>query len=510
MFLTPRLRSPLRPAALLLALGLLAGAAAQAQDLDAFEERITLHRLDNGWTFLIAERPGAPTFSFVTVADVGGAQEVPGITGLAHMFEHMAFKGTDVVGSTDFTAEQEALTAMEAAYQAWQAERLEGQASDEELARLYQEFERLREVADEYAVPGAYGELLAKEGVAGLNATTRGDATLYYYSLPANKIELFAYLESERFLKPVLREFYEERDVVQEERRMRTESSPIGRMVEQFLSSAYDAHPYGQPIVGHMSDLESLTITDAQEFFDTYYGPSNLITAIVGNVDTDATIDLVERYFGRIPARPDPPEIRTVEPPQIAEKVVVIEDAAQPFYLEGYHKPAETHPDQAVYDAIDSILTGGRTSRLYRRLVEGDKTAVAVQSFSGFPGPKYPNLWALLAIPAQGQDIAVIQTALREEMERLKDEPVSAEELARFKTNTRADLLRSLRSDSNLAELLVEHQRLYGDWRALFESLERIEAVTPEAIQRVAGETLRAKNRTIVRIENVPAEGESR
>jgi predicted Zn-dependent peptidase len=471
-----------------------------SQDLASFEARTTVHQLKNGWTFIILERDVAPVFSFATQADVGSAQEAPGITGIAHMFEHMAFKGTPNIGTSDFEAERKALEELEAAYLAHQNERLSLRPDQKTLEELWSAFKEKQEAANQYVVQNEFDDIIKREGGVGLNAGTSYDSTVYFYSLPANKFELFAYLESERFLHPVFREFYQERDVVQEERRLRTESQPIGRLVEQFLATAYIAHPYQQPVIGHMSDLQSFTMTDAEAFFRRYYVPSNLVTAIVGAVKAGEIIPVLEKYFGRIPAGERPPVLRTVEPPQIAEKTVVLRDPAQPFYLEGYHKPAGTHQDQAVYDAIDDILSNGRTSRLYRSLVRDRKVAVVTQSLSSFPGSKYPSLWAVYAVPSRGMTNEQVQEAIRSELDRLKSDLVSDEELARFKTRSRAGLLRSLADNSGLASQLVAYQTLFGDWRELFRYLDKIEKVTREDIRRAAQETFRDANRTIAMI----------
>ncbi|MBW8874670.1 MAG: insulinase family protein [Acidobacteria bacterium] len=490
----------------LLLLVFAAAAPLAAQDLASFEAKTKVHVLQNGWTFIIVERPTAPVFSFATVADVGSAQEVPGITGLAHMFEHMAFKGTPNIGTRDFAGEKKALDALEAAYQAWQAERLAPQPDAKKLERLLADFKTKQQTAAGFVVKGEFDDIITREGGVGMNASTGADETRYFYSLPANKVELFAFLESERFFHPVFREFYEERDVVMEERRMSTESQPIGRLVEQFTSAAFAAHPYHQPAIGYTSDLQSITMTDAERFFQTEYVPSRLTTAIVGDVHAETLIPILDQYFGRIPARPAPPPLRTVEPPQVAEKTVVLEDASQPMYLEAYHKPASTHPDQAVYDAIDDVLSTGRTSRLYRSLVRDKKLAVDVESFSGYPGEKYPNLWAILAVPAFGVSNQQVQTALREELEKLKGQDVTDEEMARFKARSKANLIRSLRSNQGLASQLAEYQRLYGDWRELFRYIDRLDKVTKADIRRVAGEAFRSENRTVAMLVNKPGD----
>jgi len=467
------------------------------QDLAAFEGKTTVEVLDNGWTFIIVERPVAPVFSFATYVNVGSAQELPGITGLAHMFEHVAFKGTPKLGTSDYQAERLAIEQMEAAYQAYLEARLGLGADAEQVERLWQEFKEKEEVANSYSLSEAFGEILNREGATGLNAFTNTDFTGYFYSLPANKFELFAYLESGRFLEPVYREFYKERDVVQEERRLRTESNPIGRLIEQFVAAAFVAHPYKNPVVGHMSDLEAFTLTDADEFFRTWYVPANMVTVIVGDVEADAALPVIERYFGRLPAGPEPPALRTVEPPQIGEKTVVLVDPSQPVYLEGYHKPAQTHPDQPVWDVIDDVLSNGRTSRLYRSLVRDKKIAAQAGSFSSFPGSKYPTMWITFAIPTPGVENEQVRDAIRDEIERLKSEDLSADELARAKTRAKAGLLRSLRSNFGLANNLARYHTLFGDWRELFLYIDRIEAVTAADVRRVADATLVASNRTV-------------
>ncbi|MEA2561506.1 MAG: hypothetical protein QOH06_3010 [Acidobacteriota bacterium] len=470
---------------------------ALGQDLKSFEERTTLHKLANGWTFILVERPTAPVFAFCTLADVGSAQEVPGITGLAHMFEHMAFKGGPKIGTRDWTSEKKALEAVETAYAAYQAERLSPKSDLKKVETLLAELRARQQEASSFIdETGSFDTILAREGATGINAMTGPDDTRYFYSLASNKLELFAFLESERFLHPVFREFYQERDVVQEERRM-GENSPFGRLLDQFQTTAFEAHPYKQPTVGYMSDLQSFTATDAQKFFDTYYAPSNLITVIVGDIKPAAVIPVLEKYFGRIAARPGPQPLRTVEPPQDAEKIVVLENAAQPIYLEGYHKPANTHPDQPVYDAIDDIFSRGRTSRLYRTLVRDKKLAVQAGSFSGYPGTKYPNLWAIFAMPAYGVTNEQVQEVVHAEIARLQNEDVTDEELTKFKTRTKADLLRNMRDNQTLADLLADQQRLYGDWRELFHYLDRIDKVTKADIRRVANETFQKNNRTV-------------
>jgi predicted Zn-dependent peptidase len=483
-----------------------AGAVA-AQDMASFEKRLTVHTLPNGYTFLILERPGAPVFSFATRVDVGSAQEVPGITGLAHMFEHMAFKGTPRLGTKDYAKEKVAIEELEAAYQAYERARAAVKPDQAEVDRLLKAFKEKEAAAQEFVVANAFDEALSREGGVGLNASTSAEATTYYYSLPTNKFELFAYLESERFIHPVYREFYKERDVVMEERRQRTESQPIGKLIERMLSTAFLAHPYKQPTVGYMSDLQRFTLTDAEAFFRKYYVPANMVTAIVGNVKAKEIIPILDKYFGRLPKGEKPPALRTLEPPQASELTIVLREKTQPIYIEGYHKPAATDPSEPAYDAIADILTRGRTSRLYRLLVRDKQLAVAVQGAGAFPGAKYPHLFVVFAVPARGVKTEAVVEAIHPELEKLKTEDVTDDELARFKTRAKADLIRSLNSNEGLAEALANYHTMFGDWRELFKYVDRMEAVTKADIRKAAAATFTAGNRTVAKIETVTPGG---
>src|SRR5262245_16251811 len=340
-----------------LLLAIAAAVPAAAQDMASFEKNLTVKKLKNGLTIMVYRRPVAPVFSFSTYVDVGSAQEVPGITGLAHMFEHMAFKGTPNIGTNDYEAEKKVLDKIDAAYAALDAERHHPDVDPIKVAALEKSFRDLQEEADKFIVKNEFGELVDRYGGIGLNAGTGADSTEYHYSLPSNRVELWAYLESERFMHPVFREFYKERDVVKEERRLRTESTPQGRLFEQFLATAFIAHPYHQPTVGYMSDLNSFSREDAERFYKKHYVPANIVTAIVGDVKPSEVIPILDKYFGRIPKGEKPAPLRTVEPPQTAEKVIRMPDPAQPAYFEGYHKGAVTDPDEPVYETIGQILS---------------------------------------------------------------------------------------------------------------------------------------------------------
>jgi predicted Zn-dependent peptidase len=478
-------------------------AVAGAQDLASYEKRTTVRKLDNGLTVIVMERPEAPVFSFATVVNVGSAQEVPGITGLAHMFEHMAFKGTDKVGTSNYAAERAALAKVEETYAAYDRARRDPVGSDAaKVAEAEKAWKAAVDEANKFVVPNEFSKIVDRVGAVGVNAFTNTDETAYFYSLPSNQVELWAYLESERFMQPIFREFYKERDVVFEERRMRTESSPIGRLVEQALAAAFTAHPYGQPVVGWPSDLQTFSATDAAAFFKKYYVPANMTVAIVGDVKTADVMGIVEKYFGRLPKSPAPDILRTVEPKQATERTVVAHEASQPIYLEGYHRPASSDPDDAVYNVMSGVLSQGRTSRLFRSLVRDKKLAAQAAGFNGFPGDKYPNLFVFFAVPTPGHTALEMADPIRAEIERLKTEDVGADELQSVKTRAKAGLLRRLDSNGGLALQLAEYQTQTGDWRELFREVDKIDKVTAADVRRIANATFTANNRTVAMLES--------
>jgi predicted Zn-dependent peptidase len=478
-----------------------------AQDVAQFEKRMTEFTLENGLKFLVLERHGALVVSFHTYADVGASDEVRGITGLAHLFEHMAFKGTKTIGTRDYKAEKKAMAKIDEAFLALKAERRKGEKADKaRLEQLENQFREAQEQAQKYLVHDEYEETFSREGSAGFNAYTSHDATQYIVSLPSNKVELWMMMESDRFAHPVLREFYKEKDVVMEERRLGVESQPVGRLLEEFMAVAYKAHSYGDQVVGHMSDLETMTRAEAETFFKKYYSPSNLTIAIVGDVNPQQIRKLATEYFSGIPSGPKPDPVETVEPPQLGERRVVVEDPSQPFVLIGYHKPDIHHPDDAVFDAITDVVGMGRTCRLYRSLVKEKRIAVYASGFQGMPGAKYPSLFLFYAVPAKGRTNQECEEAIYTEIEKLKSEPLTPEELAKAKTRARAGLIRQLDSNSGLAAMLTFYEVVTDDWRNLFEQLDKIDKVTAEDIQRVAKEYFTTKNRTVGIIQTTGAD----
>ena len=478
----------------------LAGSAG-AQDLAEFEKRVTEFTLPNGLHFIVLERHEAPVAAFLTFANVGAVDEQRGKTGLAHVFEHMAFKGTRTIGTRDYPAEARTLARIDELFAAIQAERGKPNPDKARLDGLHQQFTQAQADAQKYLVHDEFEETLQRAGGQGLNASTGSDQTIFFVSLPSNKAELWMALESDRFLDPVLREFYKERDVIMEERRRGVESDPTGRLLEEFMGVAYKAHPYGTEVIGHMSDLEGLSRADAEAFFKRCYNPSNLTIAVVGDVDPGQVRHMAERYFARIPSGPKPEPVQTVEPPQLGERRVMVEDQAQPIVLIGFHKPGINDPNNAVFDAMTDIMGAGRTSRLYRSLVRDKRIAVQASAFHGMPGEKYPGLFVIYSVPAKGHTNEESEQALLAEVEKLKSELASPEEVKKAKTRARAGLIRQLGSNIGLAQRLTYYQVVTGDWRNLFTQLQWIDKVTAEDIQRVAQETFTRKNRTVGLIE---------
>jgi predicted Zn-dependent peptidase len=322
--------------------------------------------------------------------------------------------------------------------------------------------------------------------------------------MPAQFLEAWLILESERFQFPVFREYYQERDVVMEERRMRTDDSARGSLLEQFFAAAYIAHPYHHPPIGWMSDLRHLTRRQGRDFFKQYYHPGNMIIGIVGHVDPAWVIEKAHEYFGDIPAGPARQRVTTVEPEQNGERRVTWKSNEMPLVVIGYHKPSAAHPDAPAFQALESILAGGRTSRLHRSLVNDKRIAAFAGASGQLPGDKYPNLFSVFAVPMRTEDgfqTAACEQAIHDEIVKLQRDGVTEAELQRVKTKARAGFIRSLTSNAGLARALTYYEAVHGDWRTLFDAANRIQAVTAEDVLRVARSTLVERNRTVAIIE---------
>ncbi len=469
------------------------------------QDRVVEFRLDNGMRFLVLPRRQAPVFTGYIRFKVGGVDEESGKTGLAHMFEHMAFKGTKTVGTRDYRKEAPLLDKIDKAAAALDKAKFGRPPADADtVARLEK---RLRDLQNEHrklVVKDELDDIYSRNGAVGLNASTGPDVTTYKVSLPANRLELWMAMESDRLKNGVLREFYTERDVVAEERRMRYEINPGGKLWENFLSAAFRAHAYQQPVIGWMSDIHGLTRPDALKFRAKYYVPANAVAALVGDLDCDRVKALAEKYFGRIPDRSRPPEISTVEPPQAGERRIKVEAEARPQVYIGYHKPTLPSRDDFVFDVIDGLLSNGRTSRLYTSLVKDRQVAVAATTYQGVPGDRYDNLFVISAVPRHPHTVDDVIEAIDTELDRLKTEPVTDHELRKIINQSEAGYIRRLGSNSGMASELSYFEIIAGDWHYILDQIEAVRKVTPADIQRVAKKCFVARNRTIA--ELVPLE----
>lgn len=474
----------------------------QAQTLDKFKDKVTEFTLDNGLTFIIIERPVAPVVSFATYVNVGAANEPVGHTGMAHIFEHMAFKGTQEIGTNNWKKEKKVLNQMDETYQKWLSEKYKPNPDSARMEKLWSQFKDLQEKAGQYVVNNEFSQIVDRNGGTGMNATTSADRTNYFYSLPENRKELWFSLESDRFKNPVFREFYKEKEVIREERRMRTESQPIGRLLEEFLAVAYTAHPYGRPVIGWNSDITATTMEDTREFYNTYYVPNNITIAIAGDIKPERARELAKTYFGDLEKGPEPPPVYTKEPEQRGERRFTIQGNSQPFFLMGYHTVAEGHPDFQALQLLGSVLSGGRTSILYKRMVEEEQTALQVGAFNGYPGTKYETMFATLAIPNREVGVDTLESTILEEIENIKDGEISKAALERARTNARAGLIRSLDSNSGIASTLASAESQRGDWKKVFTDIEKLREVTVNDLQRVAKKYLTKENRTVGAIVN--------
>lgn len=473
--------------------GLLApGARAQA-----LEGRVTRIALDNGMRFLVVRRGTAPVFSATLSFRVGSVDDPGGETGLAHLFEHLAFKGTSIIGTRDAAKEVEILDALDGVAGDLNRELDRGPRADpKRLDALREQMRSLEEREESLVVKDELARILSSNGAAGLNASTGQDLTSYVVGLPSNRLELWCLIEAARLKDPVLREFYSERDVVMEEHRMRYDSQPSGKLYEQLLLAAFQAHPYRVSAGGFMSDLERLTRPQAVAFHKTYYVPGNAVGAIVGDVDPVAAERLLRRYFGGLPAGPPPPQPPTAEPPQQGERRITVEFDAEPEVMIAFHKPNWPSPDDPTFEMIDSLLTSGRTSRLFRKLVLESQVASGVSSFEA-PGDRFPNLFIISAEPRAPHTVPDVEQAILSELQRLSTEPVEEAEMRKVRSQLEASFLYPLRSNQGLASQISYFEILDGDWKDLLRYRDVLLAVTPAQVQDVARRTLTPSNRTV-------------
>lgn len=464
--------------------------------LQQLSSRLSEFRLANGMQFVVLERHRAPVVSVVTYARVGAVDEPTGQTGVAHFLEHLAFKGTPSIGTVNYQQEEPLLAQLDQTFLALR--RAEAKGEGDRIDVLRPRFEALKSNAAQLVRPNELGRILETAGAVGLNATTSTDATQYYCSLPANKLELWMSLESERFRQPVFREFFEEKSVILEERRLRFDNQPMTQLLEAVKVAALPGHPYARPVIGEQRDIEALSPSDVRQFFQKYYGPENLTVAIVGDVDPQQVQTLAQKYFGALPQRTPPPRPALQPLPPLSQPTrVQVKADSQPWYVEAYRIPPESNPDFDVLALVQRLLSQGRLGWLEKDLVEQQRLAVVAESILGYPGTHHPNLFVLYAAPAEGHQTAEVEGAIAQVLQRLKTTPLSAADLQRVKNQVQAGLLRNLDSNHGMAQLLAEYKAESGSSHQLFTDLERLNQITPAEMQKVAQRIFRPDNRVV-------------
>ena len=477
--------------------------------LGAQQVAVKEHQLSNGMKVLLLERNDAPSISGGWVARVGSVDERPGITGMAHLFEHMMFKGTPTIGTKDYEKDIEIIAAQEKVRDAMRSEERRmremwrrGEITDlqdpdqktVEWNQLNEEFKKLVEAHRKVIVKNEFDRIYTANGGSGMNAYTSYDHTAYFITVPANKLELFMWMESERLLRPILREFYAERDVVFEERRMRTESTPLGKFFESFNSLFWESHPYSWPIIGWPSDITAISKKQADAFYGTYYMPQNLTLVMVGDFKSKPALDLAEKYFGRLKkGEGRPPDVVTLEQPQKAEKRFYAEAETNPNVDIYWHTPAFGHKDTYPLSVLAQVLST-RTGRLHKELVLGKKLATDTWAWQG--ARKYAGEFNMGAEITEGNTPEMAEQEIYRLIEQIKTEPVPAKELQKVKNNFAAAEYRRLSSNHPILMQIMRSEGL-GNWREINEAGPKIQAVTPADLQRVAKKYFTKENRAV-------------
>jgi predicted Zn-dependent peptidase len=373
-----------------------------------------------------------------------------------------------------------------------------------EIARLTDE------QRSNYIVNNELWETYMNNGSRMLNAGTSTDFTVYFVYLPANRMELWMTMESDRMDSPVFREFWTERDVVMEERRL-SDNDPDDVLDEAFNSVAFTACPYKWPVLGWMSDLRTTDRDELVEYHRTHYSPNNATAVIVGDIDIAAAKKMAKKYFESIPAQESLPALETREPAQQGERRLVIEHDANPKLMIGYHKPIHPDPESVVFDVLTDVLAGGRTSRLYKSIYEEKKLTAEPPAVYTGPGERYDNLMIITAEPRHPHTLEEVEAAIYEEIEKLKTEPIAGRELQRILNKLDSQMTQTLGSNLGIAFTVLMGEIFRGDWHAMFRQYDLVKEVTTEDVMSVSGKYLVPKNRTVayrVQVKKEEAAGE--
>jgi len=469
-----------------------------AADLPPLENRVVEHICPNGVTLLILERHFSPTVSIRMMFRTGSVDESSGKTGLAHMFEHMMFKGTHTLGTRDYSAEVPLLKQLDDLHRKLDTEKSKGDKADQaQIAQWIDEIDAVDQKESELIIENEMWDLYEREGASDLNASTSHDFTEYSVDLPSNKLPLWAILDSDRVRNPVFREFYKEREVVKEERRMRVDTDPEGKLYENFLTAAYMEHPYRHPTLGWVSDLDHLTSQDLEDFYHRFYTPDQLTIAIVGDVKAADVIAMVDHSFGTWTVPPVQRPAITPELPQEGLRKIVVEFDAQPHVVLGFHIPAYPDPGHAVGFALSQLLGSGTTSRLYKTLVEKKKLATAIETSEDYPGERYPSVLIISAAPRFPHTSDEVLKAIENELDRLKKEPIADWEVEKMRASVNVGILDTLQTNSGMASTLAYDQSIFGDWHYLLQFQKRINEMTGAEMQAMARKIFVSTNETV-------------
>lgn len=457
-------------------------------------ENVRVETLQNGLTLILYKRGFAPVFAGVVTVRVGGVDEKVGETGISHMFEHMAFKGTPEIGTVDYAREKILLAELEKIMQQ-EAKHPDGQADSGE--------ERLKQINSELDVlqsGAAFSKEYTKRGAVDLNASTGSELTTYFLQLPRSEFEFWAWLESERLLSPVMRQFYKERDVVLEEKRMRVDNDPEGKLYQALLGLSFMVHPYRNPVIGYEEDIRSLTATDVEHFRRRYYVPANMVVSVAGDIDYERDLPILKKYFGRLPAGNPPEHPKVVEPKQEGERRLVFNAESSPQLMIAYHKPQYPDPDDAPISLLLEAFAGSKTTPLYRELVEGSQIASDIGYFEA-PGKAFPNLAVFYATAKHPHSNTELLQSFDDILEKFLTTGVPADELERIKRRTAMTYLNHLQSSRAIAADFAASKLLYGDWQASFKWFNDAMKVQVADLNRVARKYLTQDNRSIAMME---------
>ena len=476
----------------------------EAADFDytKIKNRISEFELGNGLKFILLEDHSIPIATFMTCANVGGSDERIGIYGVSHFLEHLAFKGTSEIGVNNYKEEQIILSEMDAVYEKIIVEKEKVNSNIQNIKKWQQELKDLMGKAGVYIISNEYTTILKRHGAVDVNAETNSDFTLYTVTLPSNKLELWANLESQRFSDPVFREFYKEKEIIKEERMMRVESSPVRKLIEEFQAIAFKDHPYRVSAIGPMSNIDHIQRSEVMTFFARNYGAKNMIVGVAGDISRKELKKFARQYFSKIPPGIKNRGVFTTEPLQEGTREVTLYKKSQPWLVMGYHIPSYSHPDYDGFEVLNYLLTSGRNARLYKKLVVEKRIALDIVSYIGFPGKKYPCLYLFLTVPNEGHSNDQLETSILQEIERLQREPVPEEELLAAKRRVKLLFYKQMKSPESLLRLLLMSQIFSGSWQCFFEKLHQLEKVTPEYIMNLVNKYLVKNNLVIGRIEN--------